>query len=310
MRTTRLAAISIDLDEVPCYAAIFGLEVPEGCAHAIYDRALPRIAELLQSEGVPATFFVVGRDLERPTNTARLASLARAGHEIANHSQNHFYDLTRRDRSLIRHEIEACGAAIERAIGARPSGFRAPGYTITDEVFELLEELGYAYDSSVFPCPAYFGAKALALAAIRAAGRRSHSILDDPRVLLAPADPYRRGRPHWRRGSGLLELPVGVTRDGTGRMPFIGTSVVLSGTQGARLLTEMVAGRPFVNLELHGIDLADADEDNLRWLAPYQLDLRRHARDKEAALRSAIATLRRHGYEFVTIAEAARCWSS
>jgi hypothetical protein len=93
-------------------------------------------------------------------------------------------------------------------------------------------------------------------------------------------------------------------------MPFIGTSVVLSGTQGARLLTEMVAGRPFVNLELHGIDLADADEDNLRWLAPYQLDLRRHARDKEAALRSAIATLRRHGYEFVTIAEAARCWSS
>jgi hypothetical protein len=306
MAAPRLAAISVDLDEIPCYAAIHGLDVPDGCESAIYDRAVPRLRELFAREGVPATFFAIGSDLERAACRETIAALHREGHEIANHSQRHVYDLSRRPREEVRDEIVRCGDAIERAIGERPVGFRAPGYTITDAMFEVLEELGYRYDSSVFPCPAYWSAKTLAIGAIRARGRRSHSIVDDPRVLLAPADPYRRGAPYWRRGAGILELPIGVTRDGTGRMPYIGTSVVLSGEPGARVLTEMAAGRPFVNLELHGIDLADADEDGLRWLMPHQPDVRRPARAKEAALRSAITTLRRHGYELVTIAEAAR----
>ena len=302
----RLASLSVDLDEIPCYAAIHDLEVPPASRHAIYDRAVPRLAELFRREGVPATFFAIGSDLERAENRSAIAALAASGHEIANHSQSHLYDLTRRDRETVRREIAECGAAIERATGIAPVGFRAPGYTITDEIFEVLEELGYAYDSSVFPCPTYFAAKTLAIGAIKARGRSSRSVVDDPRVLLAPADPYRRGVPYWRRGDGIAELPIGVTRDGTGRMPYIGTSVVLSGEPGARVLTEMVAGRPFVNLELHGIDLADADEDGLTWLKPHQPDVRRSARAKEAALRSAIVTLRRLGYELVTIAEAAR----
>ena len=301
----RLAALSVDLDEIGCYAAIHGLDVPEGSAHAVYDRALPRLASLFDALGVPATFFAIGRDLERPENAAALAALAASGHEIGNHSYSHFYDLTRRGRDAIRDDVARGGEAIERAVGQAPRGFRAPGYTITDETLGVLEELGYAYDSSVFPCPAYFGAKTLAIAAIAARGRRSRSIVDDPRVLLAPADPYRRGAPYWTRGRGLVELPIGVTRDATGRMPFIGTSVVVSGAAGARVLTELAVGRPLVNLELHGIDLADAAEDGLGWLTPHQPDLRRSARSKRAALESAVATLKRHGYTFVTLAEAA-----
>src|SRR5690606_41985806 len=127
-------------------------------ARAIYDKALPRLERLFESEGIPATFFAIGSDLDE-TNAARLASLARAGHEIANHSFGHRYDLTRLDRASIRREIERGMDAIERACGVRPEGFRAPGYTITDTVFEVLEELGVAYDSSVFPCPAYYAPK-------------------------------------------------------------------------------------------------------------------------------------------------------
>lgn len=302
----RLASISVDLDEIPCYAAIHGLDVPEGSESAIYERALPRLRTLFAREGVPATFFAIGSDLEREASRDAIAALDAEGHEIANHSWSHAYDLSRRAKSEVREDIARCGDAIERAIGKRPVGFRAPGYTIDDAMFEVLEELDYRYDSSVFPCPAYYSAKTLAIGAIRARGRRSHSIVDDPRVLLAPADPYRRGAPYWRRGAGILELPIGVTRDGTGRMPYIGTSVVLSGAPGARVLTEMAEGRPLLNLELHGIDLADAEEDGLRWLMPHQPDVRRPARAKEAALVSAIATLRRLGYELVTLAEAAR----
>lgn len=300
----RLAAVSVDLDEIPCYAAIHGLPVPSGgAAHAIYERALPRLARLFADEGVPATFFAIGTDLSGDANRARLAELARAGHEIGNHSLSHRYELTRLDEANLRREIEGGADAIEEATGVRPLGFRAPGYTITDTVFRVLAECGVRYDSSVFPCPPYWSAKALAMGAIRVAGRRSQSILDDPRVLGAPADPYRVGAPYWRRGDGLVELPIGVTRGP--RLPYIGTSVVLSGTTGARLLTQAIVGRPLVNLELHGIDLADADEDGLAFLAPHQPDLRRTARAKEAALRAAIGALRREGYRFVTLAEAA-----
>ncbi len=299
----RLCAVSVDLDEIACYAAIHGLPPPSAAAaRAIYERALPRLARVFEDEGIPATFFAVGADLDEP-NAARLAALRRAGHEIGNHSLSHRYDLTRLGREEIRAEIEGGAAAIERASGERPAGFRAPGYTITDEVFEVLAELGVRYDSSVFPCPAYFGAKAAAIGAIRARGRRSHSIVDDPRVLSAPADPYRVGRPYWRRGRGIAELPIGVSRGP--RLPYIGTNVVLSGTRGARLFTRAIVGRPLVNLELHGIDLADAEEDGLAFLAPHQLDLRRSAREKEAALRAALGELRGAGYCFVTLREAA-----
>ncbi len=52
---------------------------------------------------------------------------------------------------------------VESATGIRPVGFRAPGYTSTRTVFDALELESVAYDSSVFPCPAYYGAKAAAI---------------------------------------------------------------------------------------------------------------------------------------------------
>jgi len=300
----RLAALSVDIDEVNCYAAIHGLQAPAGSQHAIYDHALPRLRRLFAHEGVPATFFAIGSDLDRSANADALRVLHGEGHEIASHSQRHLYDLTRRDGATIEREIAEAEDAIERAVGQKPVGFRAPGYTITDAVIEVLERRGYAYDSSVFPCPAYYGIKASAIAAIALRGRKSRSVLDDPRVLTAPANPYRVGRPYTRRGVGLLELPIGVTRGA--RLPYIGTSVTLGGPRLARVLSHAMVGRPLVNLELHGIDLSDVEDDGLRWLAPHQPDLRRSAAEKEAALRAAIAVLRSAGYAFVTLAEAAR----
>jgi peptidoglycan/xylan/chitin deacetylase (PgdA/CDA1 family) len=302
----KLAAVSVDLDEVDCYTAIHGLDSEAVPAHAVYDRALPRLLSLFEELEVPATFFAIGRDLARAENAARLRELHRAGHEIANHSLNHHYDLTRRPPDEQRREVEGGADAVEAAVGARPVGFRAPGYTITDSLFRVLEASGAVYDSSVFPCPAYYLAKTAAIAWIGLRGRKSHSVVDDPRVLFAPADPYAVGRPYYRRGAGLLELPIGVTGEATGRLPFIGTSVVLSGPTFARRLTALAAARSFVNLELHGIDLADAQQDGLGGLAAHQPDLRRSAADKRAALRASIEALRERGYKFVTLRKAAR----
>jgi hypothetical protein len=306
----RLCAVSVDLDEIDCYAAIHGLAplAPEA-AHAVYRRALPRLLELFEELAIPVTLFAIGRDLSDDVAAEIVRRAAASGHEIGNHSLDHFYDLSRRDTAEIRAQIAEGSHAIERVTGRAPVGFRAPGYTINDRMFDVLQELGVLYDSSVLPCPAYYAAKVLAITQYRLRGRPTHSVIDTPRVLLSPAEPYRVGHPFSTRGSGLLELPIGVTRDHFGRLPFIGTSLVLAGRRGARLLTEAIAGRSLVNLELHGIDAADASEDGLSSLAGTQPDLRLSAANKLATLHSVLERLRELGYRFVTLAGAARAFA-
>jgi peptidoglycan-N-acetylglucosamine deacetylase len=299
----RLCAVSVDLDEIPFYFQIHGLSEPGWPARtAVYDVAVPRLRQLAADAGIPLTLFAIGKDLEWPDARDKLRAAHEAGHEIANHSLDHRYDLTRLSYDEIVHQIEGGAGAIHEAVGARPVGFRAPGYTITDQVFAALGDLGVAYDSSVFPCPAYYAAKAAAITGIALRGRTSQSIIDTPRVLTAPTRPYRVGRPYWTRGGGLVELPIQVTRGA--RLPFIGTAVTMAGPWKARLLARMCVGEPLVNLELHGIDVLD-HKDGLEALVPHQVDVRVAVAQKVASLHAVIETLKAAGYSFVTLREAA-----
>ena len=301
----RICAVSVDLDEIPNYAQIHGLGDLAGPGkNAVYDVAVDRLLSMATSADLPITFFAVGSDLSRAEAAAKLRLAREAGHEIANHSLDHRYDLTRLERGEIVHQVADGAEAIARATGERPVGFRAPGYTITDQVFSVLREVGVTYDSSVFPCPAYYAAKAGAIGIIRARGRASRSIVDTPAVLFAPTHPYRAGTPYWQRGSspGILEIPVQVTRGL--RLPFIGTSVTLAGPARARWLARMCVGDELVNLELHGIDVLDAG-DGLEALRPFQPDVRVAKTKKLEALHAAFDVLRKAGYAFVTMREAA-----
>lgn len=309
--TQKIAALSVDLDEIPNYYGIHGLaQSPDDPAmHAVYERAVPRLRELFASLGVPCTFFVIGSDMDHEQALSQARGLAVAGHELANHTQNHRYDLTRLPREQMRHEVVEGIHSVTRALGHAPAGFRAPGYTITDELFDVLREVGVAYDSSVFPCPAYWAAKTAMIGWIGLRGRRSHSVVDTPAVLSASADPYRIGDPYWKRssrGDGMIELPIGVTRGA--RLPYIGTSVVLAGER-AKYLTKMISGRPLVNLELHGIDVLGANEDNLTALAKHQPDVNISVEKKLATLTQVVQQLQREGYRFVTLFEAARSFA-
>lgn len=299
----RLCAVSVDLDEIPHYFAIHGLPEPVGVPRTlVYDVAIDRLMGLARQISIPLTLFTVGSDLARADNAAKIRAARDAGFEIANHSLDHRYDLVRLGRSEIRRQIDEGARAIERATGAPPVGFRAPGYTIRDEVFDVLAELGVVYDSSVFPCPAYWAAKAAAITLIGALGRTSRSIIDTPRVLTAPTRPYHVGRPYWRRDDGILELPIQVTR--RARLPVIGTYLTLWGSHVARWLARQCIGEPLINLELHGIDVLDAS-DGLQALVGHQPDVRVASAEKLAALRAAIEIIRDAGYAFVTLKSAA-----
>jgi len=307
----RIVSVSVDLDAVACYHRIHALPdpPPDGARHAVLRRCLPRFAELFARHGVRATFFVVGADLEEDAEgRAALAALARAGHELGNHTHSHPYDFVRLGPVRVAEEIDRGHAAIAACAGAGPVGFRAPGYEISPEVVGLLAARGYRYDSSILPSPPYYGAKALVMAAMRIAGRPSHSILGDARAPFAPRAPYRLapGSPY-RAANGrgaLVELPITVTP--FARLHVIGTTLVLAPGWLRRRLVAGALAAPFFNLELHGIDLADAEGDGLPpALIARQPDLRRPLAHKLAALDATLVAARVAGARFATLAEAA-----
>jgi peptidoglycan-N-acetylglucosamine deacetylase len=299
----RVCAISVDLDEIHHYYAIHGLAPSGAAAHQVYDTALARYRDFASVARLPLTFFAVGADLERAESAAVLRELAQLGHEIGNHSFDHWYDLSRRPREQIDHQLRQTNLAISAITGQPPSGFRAPGYVMSDEVYAAVAAAGLGYSSSVFPCPAYYLAKFAKLTELRLRGRGSESIQAGPAVLLAPLAPYRVGRPYWRAGSGVLELPIGVTP--RLRLPVIGTSLMLAGPQWARRLVRGLIGQSFVNLELHGIDLLDQD-DQLSELGQHQFDLRIPLERKWQTLLAVVEELRAADYEFVRLDQAAR----
>lgn len=302
----RLCSISVDLDETPNYFHIHDLPPPDPgapAAHAVYDAALPRLARFAKTEDFPLTLFAIGKDLERTENARALRDLSDQGHAVENHSYNHRYDLTLLPPKIIEREIDDGVRAIEKATGRKPYGFRAPGYAISDAVLDALESVGARFDSSVFPCPSYYSAKALVMGAMRLAGKKSHAVLDSPRVLTAPARPYRPGRSWHRRGNRpIIELPIQVTP--FLRLPVIGTSVGLAGPAVARLLAKSCARLQFVNLELHGMDLLQPS-DGLERLVPRQPELRTSLDRRLRSLKAFVDTLREAGFTFVRMAEAA-----
>lgn len=254
----RRTFVSVDLDDPGCYHAIHGLSPPRPEHRGIVlERCLPRFLELFAKLGVRATFFVIGRDLDRDRRQhGRGADLLRQalgeGHELANHSHAHDYALTRRSAEAMRRDIEACDVLL-RDLGADVRGFRAPGYTHDARLLAQVRAVGYAYDSSMLPSPPYYAAKVGIIAGARVLGRRSASSVRGGASFFGP-----RVR-HYRVDAGLWELPISVSP--VLRLPLIGTSLLSTPEALARRLRRSALALDELHLELHGIDLADPERD-------------------------------------------------
>jgi peptidoglycan/xylan/chitin deacetylase (PgdA/CDA1 family) len=103
---------------------------------------------LLKERGVRATFFVVGKNVERyPDIIKRMYD---DGHCIANHSYTHNYERLYNSISALKAEIEKCDAAIDGVLGFDYSKniFRFPGgsgYKLATKYRNDVKNLGYAY---------------------------------------------------------------------------------------------------------------------------------------------------------------------
>jgi hypothetical protein len=304
-----IVSVSVDLDSIACYFRIHGLpNMPtDETRFAILRRCLPRLAALFARHNLRSTLFVVGQDLhEDSEGRALLADLAKQGHELASHTYSHPYDLVRLPADRIAQEIDRSHAAIAE-IAPPPVGFRAPGYEISSTVIETLCQRGFRYDSSTFPAVPYYLAKAAVMGGMRLLGRRSGSILGSPAVLGAPRVPYRpAAQAVYRRGERtILELPVSVTRGL--RLPVIGTSIIMAPEWLRKSMVKSVLASGFFNLELHGIDLADAEADGFpAALVAKQPDLRVPLAKKLEALDATLRQAEAAGARFMPLKEAAQ----
>jgi peptidoglycan/xylan/chitin deacetylase (PgdA/CDA1 family) len=113
------------------FGPVIGRGPPEPVAFLTFDdgpnpRVTERILEVLQRDGTPATFFMVGRHVGRFPTTA--AAVAEARQEIGNHTYSHTKLHTLGPRR-VAEEIRRTHQAITGLTGQIPRSFRAPhGY--------------------------------------------------------------------------------------------------------------------------------------------------------------------------------------
>lgn len=97
------------------------------------------ILDKLKARNLKATFFMIGRAVERYPRIAQ--RVAAEGHEIGNHSQTHPIYLFRSAAETSR-QLDLAQAAIERVTGVRPRIARPPCGVRTRAYFRAARRLG------------------------------------------------------------------------------------------------------------------------------------------------------------------------
>src|SRR6266478_1750868 len=120
------------------------------------DGPLPRnsnqVLDILASQCVKATFFIIGRMAQSAPEGVR--KLRDAGHSIGTHTQNHPTRMKRMSIERARQEIDDGVASVKTALGddaALAPFFRIPGLSRADGIEDYLASQGIQIWSADFP---------------------------------------------------------------------------------------------------------------------------------------------------------------
>ncbi|MEV3606996.1 polysaccharide deacetylase family protein [Paenibacillus larvae] len=103
-----------------------------------------KVLDILHKEGIPATFFVLGKQVENHPETVK--RIVREGHSLGNHSYSHMYKHIYSSFEAFYKEVEQTDNAIFQAAGFRTRLLRAPGGTASNFdpfYFYFMEQAGY-----------------------------------------------------------------------------------------------------------------------------------------------------------------------
>ena len=109
------------------------------------------LLEVLERRGVKATFFVLGYVAEAFPGLVR--DIERQGHEVGSHGWSH-QAIFRQTPDEFRRETHRSKCLLEDLIGRSVNGYRAAAFSVTAAsvwALDILAELGFNYDSSIFP---------------------------------------------------------------------------------------------------------------------------------------------------------------
>jgi polysaccharide deacetylase family protein (PEP-CTERM system associated) len=145
-------AITIDLEDyyqVTAFSTVV-LDQWDAFPSRIEHNTADLLAILAQAN-VCATFFTLGWVAKRYPKLVR--EIASNHHEIACHSNAHrsVFEMTRDE---FREDTLEAKKLLEDITGAQVRGYRAPSFSIKRNslwAYEILAELGFTYDSSIFP---------------------------------------------------------------------------------------------------------------------------------------------------------------
>jgi polysaccharide deacetylase family protein (PEP-CTERM system associated) len=146
-------ALTIDVEDYFHVQAFAGVISPTDWCHypMRVENNTYRLLELLERRCIHATFFILGWVAERCPGLVR--DIFNCGHEIGSHGYSHQM-ISRGDQESFRGDISRAKSILEDQIGSKVKCYRAPSYSITSNTLwalQILGELGFEYDSSIFP---------------------------------------------------------------------------------------------------------------------------------------------------------------
>ena len=146
-------ALSIDVEDYFHVAALAPSVARDSWHSRDYrvEANVDRLLSLFAKRHARATFFVLGWVAEKSPDMVK--RIAAAGHEVASHGYSH--DLIyRQTPEVFREETLRSKRHLEDLLGLPVRGYRAASFSIMQRslwALDTLIDLGFEYDSSVFP---------------------------------------------------------------------------------------------------------------------------------------------------------------
>lgn len=100
----------------------------------------PRLLDILEKHNVPATFFLIGRNIE--SNFELAQRIVQSGHEIANHTFTHLLMFKLSDDEM-REEVSRTDALLRGLVNHAPKFLRPPMGLFSKRVLDIVEQCGY-----------------------------------------------------------------------------------------------------------------------------------------------------------------------
>jgi polysaccharide deacetylase family protein (PEP-CTERM system associated) len=146
-------ALTVDVEDYFHVSALAGA-IPRESWDSRESRVEGNVRTLMaifDEAGATGTFFVLGWVAERYPHLIR--EIAERGHEIACHGYSHQL-VYEQSRDQFHAETVRAKSVLEDITGSAVLGYRAASYSIVRRslwALDTLVELGFAYDSSIFP---------------------------------------------------------------------------------------------------------------------------------------------------------------